>query len=108
MQKQNAMQQINESVETKGTTSYFGREVNYYPMAGPTGPKTSSYITRQPMATTIYTATIKGTNHHNSIPSQPSHGDAPFKRHYAAEIRQKKEKGLCYYCDDQCRAFAWM
>lgn len=39
------------------------------------------------------------TTSSGSSPTSPASGSPPYKRLTAAELRAKREKGLCYYCD---------
>lgn len=69
------------------------------------GPIKPAFAKTQPLLPTPNLATNLPSNSSNSlIPitlSRPNSGRPPLKRLTHAEIQNRRERGLCYYCDEK-------
>ena len=92
-QKHAAIQQVQRQSQSKGFSSVEGRGTSYSPTnTKPIGFRTAAVTPR----TTMSQGSSYSVQQHTS-----AGGGSPFKRLTAAEIKQKREKGLCYYCEEK-------
>ena len=92
-QKHAAIQQVRQQSHTKSPYPMETRGTSY----SSSGTKTSGF---RPVLVNLKTPVSQGTS--SSVnQSNTGTGGNPFRRLTAAEIKQKREKGMCYYCDEK-------